>query len=276
MKKKLFAFLGVAVMLMGTLTGCGETKETKKEPEEIVHIDESEIDAMFTNPDKFAGKYVKLVGQLIDAPQKEEDTTALQLYYDIDNYTQTYIVYTANADGISNQDYVYVDGKIDGKFSGENYFGSAVECPLIVDATVTKGSYLDIVTPTIAEITPAVSQDQNGVIVSVDKVEYAKNETRVYVTINNTTDYNYSCGTYGAKLLVNGNQVDQSSDSMTIYNCSELTELSYDVMAGVSASGVLIYPAIEQNVPFQFILPDSYSDNYDLMFTNYMIDVPVE
>lgn len=29
MKKKLFAFLGVAVMLMGTLTGCGETKETK-------------------------------------------------------------------------------------------------------------------------------------------------------------------------------------------------------------------------------------------------------
>ena len=111
MKKKLFAFLGVAVMLMGTLTGCGETKETKKEPEEIVYIDESEID------------------------------------------------------------YVYVDGKIDGKFSGENYFGSAVECPLIVDATVTKGSYLDIVTPTIAEITPAVSQDQNGVIVSVDKVE---------------------------------------------------------------------------------------------------------
>ena len=100
MKKKLFAFLGVAVMLMGTLTGCGETKETKKEPEEIVYIDESEIDAMFTNPDKFAGKYVKLVGQLIDAPQKEEDTTALQLYYDIDNYTQTYIVYTANADGI--------------------------------------------------------------------------------------------------------------------------------------------------------------------------------
>lgn len=47
-------------------------------------------------------------------------------------------------------------------------------------------------------------------------------------------------------------------------------------MAGTSSSGTVIFPAIEQNEPFQFVLPDSYSDNYDLMFTNYMIDVPAK
>ena len=157
-----------------------------------------------------------------------------------------------------------------------NEVSSNVECPLIVDATVTKGSYMEIVVPTIAEISPAVSQDQNGIVVTVDKVEYAENETRVYVTINNGTDYNFSCGTYSAKLLIDGKQIDQDNMSQTLYNSPELTELSYEVMAGTSSSGTLIFPAIEQGVAFQFILPDAYSDNYDLMFTNYMIDVPVQ
>ena len=64
--------------------------------------------------------------------------------------------------------------------------------------------------------------------------------------------------------------------SQTLYNSPELSELSYEVMAGTSSSGTLIFPAIEQGVAFQFILPDAYSENYDLMFTNYMIDVPVQ
>ena len=52
--------------------------------------------------------------------------------------------------------------------------------------------------------------------------------------------------------------------------------MSYEVMAGTSSSGTLIFSAIEQGVVFGFILPDTYSDNYDLMFTNYMFDVPVQ
>ena len=275
MKKKLIAFLGVVAMLMGTLTGCGG-EEKPKEPEEIVYLEEADIKGLFTNPNEYKGKYVKLSAQLFDAPQKDGDTVAIQAWHDIANIDQNFIAYTDSAEGIESQDYVFVDGKIDGSFKGENAFGGEVECPLIVDAKVTKSSYMEIVTPTIAEISPAVSQDQNGIVVIVDKVEYAEDETRLYVTINNGTDYNYSCGVYSAKLIVNGKQMDINNRSQTIYNTPELTELSYEVMAGTSSSGTIIFPAIEQNTPFQFVLPDSYSDNYDLMFTNYMIDVPVE
>lgn len=275
MQKKLLAFASVVAILAGTLTGCGGEEKTK-EPEEIVYLEESEIKGLFTNPDEYKGKYVKLSGQLLDAPEKDGDTVALQAWYDVVNYDQSFIVYTDSAEGIESQDYVWIDGKIDGAFSGENVFGAEIECPLIVDAKVTKGSYLEIVTPTIAEISPAVSQDQNGIVVTVDKVEYAKDETRLYVTINNGTDYNYSCGVYSAKLIVNDKQIDINDASQTLYNSPELTELSYEVMAGTSSSGTIIFPAIEQNTPFQFVLPDSYSDNYDLTFTNYKIDVPAE
>lgn len=170
MKKKLLVSVILLAMGSSVLTGCGGG-EKQEEPEEIVYLEESEIDSLFTNPDEYAGKYVKLSGQLLDAPQTDGETIAIQAWHDIENYTQNFIVYTDAADEIENQDYVWVDGKIDGTFSGENAFGSNVECPLIVDATVTKGSYMEIVVPTIAEISPAVSQDQNGIVVTVDKVE---------------------------------------------------------------------------------------------------------
>lgn len=275
MKKKLLVSVLLFAMGASVLSGCGG-EEKQEEPEEIVYLEESEINSLFTNPDEYAGKYVKLSGQLLAAPETDGETIALQAWHDIENYAQSFIVYTDAADDIENQDYIWVDGKIDGTFSGENAFGGSVECPFIVDATVTKGSYMEMVVPTIAEISPAASQDQNGIVVTVDKVEYAENETRVYVTINNGTDYNFSCGTYSAKLLIDGKQIDQNTMSQTLYNSPELSELSYEVMAGTSSSGTLIFPAIEQGVAFQFILPDAYSDNYDLMFTNYTVDVPAQ
>lgn len=273
MKKKVLIIAALSAMVIGVLTGCGGKE---KEPEEKVYIEESEINSLFTNPDQYKGKYVKMSGQILQAPEKDGEVTAIQVWHDVNNYDQNFIVYTNDADGIENQDYVMIDGRISGKYTGENVFGGSVDCPLIIDAKVTKGSYLEVVAPTLAEITPAVSQDQNGIVVTIDKVEYAEEETRVYVTITNGTDYNYSCGVYSAKLLVDGKQLDQNNTSQTLYNSPELSELSYEVMAGTSSSGTLIFPAIEQNVPFQFVLPDSYSDNYDLMFSNYTIDVPAE
>lgn len=272
MKRKMM-LLGIStIMVMCIGSGCGSGESD--EPEEIVYIEESEINALFTNPDEYAGKYVKLSGQLLDAPETEEGSYYIQVWHDVENFSQNFVVQTDSVEGIENQDYVWIDGKIEGSFSGENVFGTTIECPYIVEASVTEGSYMEIVAPAVAEISPAVSQDQNGIVVTVDKVEYAESETRVYVTINNGTDYNFSCGTYSAKLLVNGQQLDQNTASMTIYNTPELSELPYEIMAGTSGSGTLVFPAIEQGVGFQLIIPDSYSDNYDLMFTNYMIDIP--
>ena len=271
MRKKVLVSMLLLVMSCGLLTGCGSSQ-----PKEKVYLKESEISDFFTNPEKYKGKYVKLDGQVFVSPETEGEVTVYQIWNDVENYSDNYIVKTNESSEIDEQDYVIVDGKISGLFTGENAFGGTVECPLIEDAKVTKSSYLEIVAPTIKEISPVASQDQNGVVVTVDKVEYAEKETRVYVTINNTTDYNFSCGTYSAKLQINGKQIDQDAANMTLYNSPELTELSYEVMAGASSSGVLIFPAIEQDTAFQLVLPDAYSDNYDLMFSNYMIDVPVE
>lgn len=90
--------------------------------------------------------------------------------------------------GSIKNDYVLVDGKIEGVLVGTNAIGGEIENPMIVDAKETKCSYMDVVTPKNAEILSAASQDQNGIIVTADKVEYAKSEIHVYVTIKNDTE----------------------------------------------------------------------------------------
>ena len=90
--------------------------------------------------------------------------------------------------GSIKNDYVLVDGKIEGTLAGTNAIGGEIENPMIVDAKETKCSYMDVVTPKNAEILSAASQDQNGIIVTADKVEYAKSEIHVYGTIKNDTE----------------------------------------------------------------------------------------
>lgn len=90
--------------------------------------------------------------------------------------------------GSIKNDYVLVDGKIEGTLVGTNAIGGEIENPMIVDAKEMKCSYMDVVTPKNAEILSAASQDQNGIIVTADKVEYAKSEIHVYGTIKNDTE----------------------------------------------------------------------------------------
>lgn len=61
-----------------------------------------------------------------------------------------------------------------------------------------------------------------------------------------------------------------------MHKTPELNELSYEVMAKTSASKRIIFPAIEQNKSFQFVLPNAHGSNYDLKFKNYEDDVSVE
>lgn len=61
MKKKLLVSALLFAMGASVLTGCGGG-EKQEEPEEIVYLEESEIDSLFTNPEEYVGKYVKLSG----------------------------------------------------------------------------------------------------------------------------------------------------------------------------------------------------------------------
>ncbi len=274
-RRQLFAGAACTVTALA-LVGCGgEGAQPNAAPEERVYLDEADIDAMFTNPDDYTGKWVKLPGKTLGSSEKDGDLTALQAYYDIQTYDRTYIIHSSTTESFADGEYILVDGMISGSFDGENALGGSLTLPLITNAEITKSNYIDVAVPTIASIEPAVTASQNDVTVTCDKVEFAEAETRVYLTISNDRSDSVSCGVYEIRIIADGQQIEQDSSSSSTYE-GNYPELSYDISAGAKTNGILVFPAIEPGTAFKLVVPDIYCDDYDTQFTDVELEIPAE
>lgn len=271
MKKKFLAALLAATMAL-SMTACGGNENIETDaPQEKVYVDESEISNVFANPDEYEGKYIELSGVIFNKPGTEGESSAYQVWADPVDYNYDFLFIT-NDNSFANDDYVIIEGKLTGAFEGENAFGAETSCPVIEAETVTKSTYMDVVAPTIAELSPAVSAEQHGITVTVDKVEYSDVETRVYMTITNASATTASFGIYSARIIQDGKQIELDSNSSSAY-MGDYPELSYDLSAGASTSGILVFPVIDQAKDFQVILPDNYSDDWELEFTDFALNI---
>ncbi len=270
-------FLMGAAALGGSLvlSGCGggsSSSEADSDPSKREYIPDDQIEQFFTKPDDFKGKWVKLPGVVLKGSETDGDQTVVQAFYDVVKHEKSYMVYSKTTDSFASDDYILVEGKVDGTFTGKNYFGTDLTVPKIVDATITKSTYMDVAAPTVAQVEPAVSASEYGVTFSCDKVEYAKAETRVYMTVKNDSQNTINFGEYSIRLIVNGSQVEQDQASESRY-LGKYPQLSYDVTAGASTSGILIFPPIEQNTSFQILIPDIYSDDFMQEFKDVQLNI---
>lgn len=123
MKKFLSVIL--CTLLTVSVAACGGSGKDSSKKKEKEYIKDSKISAMFSSPDDYKGKYVKLSGKIFVAPEKEDDGTYLQIYQDPENMNHTFIAVTKSTN-LSDGDYVTVDGKIEGEYSGKNALGGEV------------------------------------------------------------------------------------------------------------------------------------------------------
>ena len=281
MKKKsiilfLSAALALSVMSCGEESQNGTESETKVTTAEKEYISESEVPNIFTNPGDYEGKYVKLTGRIFTAPEQDEKGIALQAFHDIQNYDLNFIVYVDGTDHTFDvDDYISVDGMILGEFEGENAFGGTVTAPMIDADSIEVLSYMDAVAPTVTEITPdGASAEQYGITLTVDKIEFAENETRVYMTESNASEDAFSLYTYMISIVQNGQQIEQDMASSSIYE-GGYEELSDNLLPGASSSGVLVFPEMDSSAGFQ-IHAEGMSSNYEQQFEPFVIEVSAQ
>lgn len=274
MKKHVLVLLCFLSLFL--LASCsGDTSQETTTEEEKVYLEDSQINDLFSNPSDFTGKYVKLKGKIFTAPETDGDTAALQIWYDPVNAEQNYIVYTISSESFNEDDYVLVDGKVDGEFEGENLMGGTVKSPLITNATVERSTYMDVVVPTIKEITPEKSKEQHDFKITMDKVEFADQETRIYLTLTNNSSQTIYAGVYGAKIIQDGKQIAADDNLGSAYE-GNYPELDSEVLAGASASGIIVFPATDSEKDFKFVLPDISSDDYEIEFKDFEMKISVD
>ena len=281
MKRKLSLTI-MSALLAITLIGCsgsGNTSngnETSSSEEKIEYIADTDIANMFSDPESYKGKYVKLSGKIFNGPDTAEDYVAYQAWHDVQNSDMDFVFgMESPEEEFSTDDYVVVDGQIVGTFEGTNAFGGTIECPQINAVSVEKQSYMDAVVPTIKEITPenAISE-QNGISLKVDKIEFAETETRVYMTETNASSAKFNMWVYSIKITQNGQQIEQDSTSMSSYE-GDYAQLSTEILPNASSSGILVFPAMDSSASFQ-IYAEGSSDDYMIDFAPFTIDISAQ
>jgi hypothetical protein len=224
-------------------------------------------DIVNSDPDKYQDEIIEWGGRVFTEPEIDESGVYFQVFATGDD--KNFVVgYQDPSFKIKRDDYIIVTGKVNGKFEGKNAFGAALELPLIQAGYVEKTTRSNALSPAISTVPVNVSNNQNGFDVTVTKVELAKDETRFFLKVTNGSGDKVSLYTYQAKVTQGNKQLEAKS----LYNKAE--ELPSDFLSGVTAEGVLVFPAVDPQ-PKQVILflDKPYSSDWNKTWNNISLSV---
>lgn len=268
MKSKTKKHLAIIMALFATLFILGSCGSS--EPAEKVYLEDSEIDAALSDGDSYKGKYIAIAGKVFSV-EIDGDTIAMQVWYDPETANHQFIVYADKelAGDVKEDDFIKVDGEITGTFTGENMMGGEVTAMTINAESLDVGGYDDVFAP--AESTKEVGEtkEQHGVSVTLDRIEYAKGEARVYLSVKNESGYQASIYTYDAKAIQDGKQFEHQdnyeADPDGVYDMGE-------VLDGASTDGVIRFKGLDPEKPVKIQI-SAYSDNFDIEMEDYVFEV---
>ncbi len=275
MKKKVSILMMSLLFLF--LTACGSEEgsnnsgSSKEKSSSKGELATEDYDKMYSDPKKYKGYEVEQVGTVFTEPEFDEDGVYLQVFADAKNSEKnTLIKYSDPSFKVESGQYIKWTGIVKDEFTGENLMGGKVTAPAIEATKMEVISYFDAVSPTIATLDINEIQEQHGFELTVDKVEIAEDQFRVYVSVENKSDYNISFYTFNTKLLVDGKQLEE----IDLYE-EGIEEVQTDILPGAQTSGVIVYPSVGDTKEVKFYAEGS-SDNYDIDIDTFVFDLNLE
>ncbi len=217
-------------------------------------------------PDSFKDARVDIVGAVFGEPVKDGNVTHWQMWPHPTNVDWLAVVdFEDSAFAIADGDYVHVVGTVRGETKGE--------IPLLatLDAVAVRAETAEVVdesalAPTaLRTVTVAMSAEQHQLVITVDKVEFAANETRVYVTVNNQSTATASFNGYKTRAV----------QGLTEYQPQDLSPYPWveqELPPDAVSSGVVLLPAMDpaQATELSF---EPRTDDYQLEFSPYVFEI---
>jgi len=215
--------------------GCGTHENNVVE--ERTYITEEEMEKVYISPEDYKGKYIKVSGRLCQDSKIREDEIYFEMYADPHGYSKMTEVYYWGDDSFELDDVVTVDGKIKGSHVYTDIYGNEIVALMIESDNVIKGNYIDCFSPTIKEVVIDETINQYGYAFTINKIEYAEDETRLYVMITNVGDAELNVSQNRIIIVQNQKQYKYQYNQFAKYESIE-TRLYPDTIT----SGVVTFP----------------------------------
>lgn len=271
MLKRLGLVLIISISML-MLVACGGNSDSKKasESKEVKMVSQEEITNLYSDPDKYKDYEVDLYVQIFAEVEKDDEGTYIQAWADPQNSEKNTIIKVNDPNlDVKNGDIIHIKGIVLGAFEGENAFGGQIVAAKIEASSVEKATYAEAFAPALKTIDVNQEQDHNGYVMKVTKIEIAEAETRVYLSINNNTEDKISFYDFNSKLVQGSKQYDVSDNFIADYE-----QMQSEILAGVVAEGMVVFPAVSQTENFNVVLEGS-SDNWELQIDPFTFEVSV-
>lgn len=213
------------------------------------------------SPNSYKCKTVSITGRVFQV-EKDTDGTALQIWSNPDKSEGNIVVYYGGDSGVGNDDYVRVTGWVGEPLEGENAFGGKVDANTIYATKVEKINRDEAVAPAAKTLLPNLTQSKDGLVITIQKIEIADSETRVYALVKNQGSKKKSFyGSSDLKLVQNGSQVKNK------YQSDYADEIPSDLLPRTSETGKIYYEKVDPSKPFTL----TYSGFTDTDYSEYTL-----
>ncbi|MBG9770980.1 hypothetical protein ABD75_17795 [Bacillus vallismortis] len=244
-----------------TTTGSDSKKSTKT-------VQKADIEKLYTNADQFKNYKVDLYVKVFDVEQ-DDDGTYLQGYNNPEKLSKNTLIMSDDSDlDIKDDDIIHVVGTVKDKYDGENALGGSVSAPRIIADSIEKSDYATAFAPAQKTINVDKTQNQHGFALTLQKVELAEKETRLYVKIENKSQDEINFYDFNAKIIADNKQLERKDD------LSSYPKIQSEILPGVNTEGVIVFPKIESKTA-KIILEGS-SENYDITINPFTFEVNLD
>lgn len=212
------------------------------------------VEQLIASPGGYKGGTIKFVGKVFKV-EGSDNSYALQIYSDIKNSSGNIIVYTSEQFKVG--DYVEVSGNVGDEFTGDNAFGASLTAPTVNAVSVKSVDADQAIAPVITTKTPNLSKVVGNLTINLQKIEYAKDETRIYLHFSNAGSDNFTFYSFNANLVQNKQKVETVTD----YNRTTYVSDS-DILANTNRDVKLYYATLDSKSAATFSFQVTNSSDY--------------
>lgn len=232
---------------------------------------QEEFKEMFSDPNKFKGRSVDFYAKVFVTPRNDTEMTYIQAYSDPETSSENSMIQIKDTPiNIKNGDTIHVVGKVEKEFDSENAFGGNVSVPLITASKIEKADYGTAFEPAITTMSVNKEIDQNGYVIKVNTVNFAKNNTRVYLTVTNNSKNQIYFNTNSARATQGDKEfnIDVGNENYP--------ELDTKILPGVKEDGVVVFKPMNPNASSTKFVFTGSSYDYNLEFNPFTFEVDMK
>ena len=225
---------------------------------------------ILANPDDYEGYFVEFTGIVANVLGYDENNYLhFQVFLDINNWDNAVYILADTDEEYMADEYVKIRGRINGIIEGDSILGGKVTNPLVFESEIKKISYIEAASKTIKEVIVDDTQTQYGYSVTVQKVEFAENETRIYIKVENNGSSKFTVYDWNSEIEQKNHQFSYQMNWDGNY-----PELMDDLRPGNITEGIITFPALDID-DFKLYL-NCRSDNWNEEIDEITFDIIVD